>query len=62
MCFNKFLIWQQGMIFINKVFDIMPFYQENKKLRLKQSKSCSLSSLIMLVVDMKTACSLQREA
>jgi hypothetical protein len=29
---------------------------------LKQSKRCSLSSLIKLVVDMKTACSLQREA
>jgi hypothetical protein len=28
--FNKLLIWQQGMIFINKVYDIIPQKFETK--------------------------------
>jgi hypothetical protein len=60
--FKKLLIWQQGMIIVDKVYDIIPTLPDDKKCKQKQSKRCSLSSLIKLVVDMKTACSLQLEA
>jgi hypothetical protein len=62
--FKKLLIWQQGMIIVDKVYDIIPYLPLEEKIWdaiSKQSKRCSQSSLIKLVVDMKTACSLQLE-
>jgi hypothetical protein len=60
--FKKLLIWQQGMIIVDKIMISFRFYWLSKNLKLKQSKKCSPSSLIKLVVDMKTACSLLLEA